>query len=246
MTAEGPEDRAGAEELGAPNAGAPFDLGDSRDLAAAVRAAWDADQNGAAARPSVPRPPLDKRTGATGAPQAPAREVDPLAHLRHGTPRRFSLPTLGSFRFPTGRPAPKTLAAVGVAVAALAAAAAFPVVSDSTEPSPVVAEPRRPVTTTSLRAAPTTAFTYPPETIVPPDTTAVPAAPAAASEADSSTAVSSAPAPTATTSRPRSTPTTRATSRTTSEPAPTTTQPPPPPPDDSGGSDESGEPPPYP
>ena len=246
MTAEGPADRRG--ELGdAARTGAPFDLGDSRDLAAAVRAAWEENQIGVPSRPEVPRPPLDKRSRGTLASESVDRETDPLAHLREGTARRFSLRFPGPLHLPAVRPRARTLAAAGVALAALAASAAFPIVTGATRRSPVVAEPRpAPTTTTSARVAPTTAFTYPPETIVPPDTTVVTAPAPAAVASESPTPVSAAPTPTPTTSRPRTTPTTRSTPQTTRAPAPTTTQPPPPPPDDGGGSGDPTEPPPYP
>lgn len=246
MTVDGPADRARGEGSDEPRGGAPFDLGDSRDLAAAVRAAWGDPQPDTSPRPEVPRPPLDKRTRGTPAAETVDGATDPLAHLlgrpRGGTPGRFSLRILDSLHLPTGRPKARTLVAAGVAVVALVAAAVFPIVSGATKRTPAVAEHRRPVTTTSIRMAPTTAFTYPPETIVPPETTAVPA-PAAAVGGDSSTPVSAASTRTPTTSRPRTTSTTRSAPQTTQAPAPTTTQPPPPPPDDGGGSTE---PPPYP
>ena len=220
-----------------------FDLGDSRDLAAAVKAAWGDNASGPTAAPAaVPRPPLTR--GGTEGPTS--GRPDPLAHLRGETVRTRRVPRVGvPLRLQTMRRS--TLVASAAAGVAVVLAAAVPVFGGR-EPARLtrVADERPTPTTAAVRAVPTTAFTYPPETLVPVESTAPPATAAPANPAG--TPVASA-RPTATTAaRPKSTPTTRRPSPTTTRPAPatTTTQPAPPPsspPDDDGG---SSEPPPYP
>ena len=229
-------------EQGDPEPGAvPFDLGDSRDLAAAVRAAWAAPTFSPASGPvEVARPSTDGQARSAPGDIAPA---DPLAHLRGEVQRRKIAP---KFALPNVRGS-TLVASLGVA-AALLAAAAFPVVSGG-NPRPSsgrVEERARPTTSTSTRAASTTAFTYPPETLAPTATAPPPVAPPAPAEGGRAPAET---APTATTARPRTATTARpASSPTTKARAPTTTttQAPPPPPDNGGGSSDPDEPPPYP
>ena len=222
-------------------AGAPFDLGDSRDLAAAVRAAWHEATPDGPARVEIPRPPLDPRS------RPPAGPVDPLAHLRSGATTRFAIQWPSRLRMPTTRPRTRTLVAAGAVFAALIVSAAVPIFSGATGPPRQVAEVREAQSTTTTRqVAPTTAFTYPPETILGPSTTVAPAPPIAAEAASSPASSPASGEQTATTSRPRTSSTTRATPPTTRAPSPTTTQAPAPPPDDGSGSGGSDEPPPYP